>query len=99
PVPVQVWADLEAFDCEAPGCARKHPTNKDRYIRQLCAARGRVEGIVADEYLHDLAERPLVTGDLDASAELRAIFDDADAAAQLHRGYLDWIDAGAPCPR
>ncbi|MEA2746090.1 MAG: hypothetical protein QOI41_233 [Myxococcales bacterium] len=99
PVPVQVWADLEAFDCEAPGCARKHPTNKDRYIRQLCAARGRVEGIVADEYLHDLAERPLVSGDLDASADLRAIFDDTDAAAQLHRGYLDWIDAGAPCPR
>jgi hypothetical protein len=30
-------------------------------------------------------------------AELRAIVDDSDAAAQLRQGYLTWLDAGASC--
>jgi hypothetical protein len=97
PVPVQIWANLEAFDCEAPGCVRTHPTDSARFISQVCGARARVENIVANEYLHDLAGRPLVTGDLDASPDLRAIADDSDAAAQLRRGYLDWVDSGASC--
>lgn len=97
PVPVQIWANVEAFDCEGPGCVRTHPTDSARFISQVCGARARVENIVANEYLHDLAGRPLVTGDLDASPDLRAIADDSDAATQLRRGYLDWVDSGASC--
>lgn len=97
PVPVEIWASLEAFECEAPGCARAHPTSTERFVNQVCGARFRVEGIVANEYLHDLAERPLFTGVLDASPELRAIDEDTDAAVQLRRGYLEWVDSGARC--
>jgi hypothetical protein len=96
-LPMQVWASTEAFDCETPACDRTHPTSSDRYIKQLCGAQRRVEGIVTTEYLHDLAGQPLVTGDFDASAELKAIADDVDASAQLRRGYLEWSDAGASC--
>jgi hypothetical protein len=96
--PMQVWGNSEAFDCEDGGCDRTHPTTSDRYLKQLCGAQRRVEGIVTTEYLHHLAGQPLVTGDLDASAELQAIANDVDAAAQLRKGYLEWSDAGAPCP-
>jgi hypothetical protein len=97
--PMQVWANTEAFDCEGVACDRTHPTTSERYIKQLCGAQRRVEGIVTTEYIHDLAGRPLVTGDLDASADLQAIANDTDAAAQLRKGYLEWSDAGAPCVR
>lgn len=96
--PMQVWASTEAFDCEDGGaCDRTHPTTSERYIKQLCGAGRRVEGIVTTEYLHHLAGEPLVTGDLDASTDLQAIASDVDAAAQLRRGYLEWSEAGAPC--
>lgn len=97
--PMQVWANTEAFDCDDAGCNRTHPTTSERYIKQLCGAQRRVEGIVTTEYLHHLAGTPLVAGDLDASTELQAIASDVDAAAQLRRGYLEWSDAGAPCPK
>lgn len=97
--PVQVWANIEAFDCEGPACDRTHPTTTARFTEQLCGARTRVEGIVTYEYLHHLAGQPLVTGDLDASTDLQAIANDVDAAAQLRRGYLDWFEAGAPCAK
>ena len=97
---MQVWGNSEAFDCEDGGCDRTHPTTSDRYLKQLCGAQRRVEGIVTTEYLRDLAGQPLVTGALDASADadLQAIASDVDAAAQLRKGYLEWSDAGAPCP-
>lgn len=97
-LPMQIWANTEAFDCEGGGCDRTHPTNSRRYLEQLCGAQRRVEGIVTTEYLHHLAGQPLVTGDLDASADLQAVASDVDAAAQLRKGYLEWSDAGAPCP-
>lgn len=97
--PMRVWANVEAFDCEGTACDRTHPTTSERYIKQLCGAQRRVEGIVTTDYLHDLAGRPLVTGDLDASPDLQAIANDTDASAQLRRGYLEWSDAGAPCAR
>lgn len=97
--PMQVWANTEAFDCEGAGCERTHPTTSERYIKQLCGAQRRVEGIVTTEYLHHLAGTSLVAGDLDASTELQAIANDVDAAAQLRRGYLEWSEAGAPCPK
>lgn len=96
--PMQVWANVEAFDCEDGGCNRTHPTTSGRYLDQLCGAQRRVEGIVTYEYLHDLAGTPLIKGDLDGSADLPAIANDTDAAAQLRKGYLEWSDAGAPCP-
>jgi hypothetical protein len=97
-LPMQIWANTEAFDCEDGGCDRTHPTNSRRYLEQLCGAQRRVEGIVTTEYIHHLAGQPLVTGDLDASTDLQAIANDVDAAAQLRKGYLEWSDAGAPCP-
>ena len=97
PPPVKVWAKVEAFDCEAPGCVRTHPTTPARFTEQLCGARTRVDRIVTVEYLHDLAGRSLFTSTADASAEVMAIVDDTDAAVQLRRGYLEWTDAGAPC--
>jgi hypothetical protein len=96
--PVQIWADVEAFDCEGPGCTRSHPADAGRYAEQLCAARARVDGIVTFEYLHHLAGRPLFPGAVDASASVQAIDGDRDAATQLREGYLAWRDAGAPCP-
>lgn len=95
--PVAVWATVEAFDCEAPGCVRTHPTTAKRFTDQLCGARGRVDGIVTREYLQDLAGRSLFAATVDASVAERAILDDVDAAAQLRSGYLEWSDAGAPC--
>ena len=95
--PVVVWATVEAFDCEAPGCTRTHPTTAKRFTDQLCGARGRVDGIVTREYLQDLAGRSLFAATVDASVAERAILDDVDAAAQLRSGYLEWSDAGAPC--
>ena len=97
--PMQVWASTEAFDCEGAACDRTHPTTSERYIKQLCGAGRRVEGIVTTEYLHHLAGTPLVTGEFDASTDLQAIADDVDAAAQLRRGYLEWSEAGAPCAK
>jgi hypothetical protein len=98
--PMRVWANIEAFDCEDGGCDRTHPTTSERYLKQVCGAQRRVEGIVTTEYLRDLAGQPLVTGDLDASADadLQAIANDVDAAAQLRKGYLEWSEAGAKCP-
>lgn len=98
---VHVWANVDAFDCVPPSCATTRPITTERLFKQLCSARFRVEGIVAAEYLHDLAERPLVDAstdaDAEASAELQAIYDDSDASAQLRKVYLEWRDAGAPC--
>ena len=98
-LPMRVWASVEAFDCEGPTCDLTHPTTSERFIKQLCGARSRVEGIVATEYLHHLAGQPLAAGDVEASPGLRAIANDVDPAAQLRRGYLEWSDAGAPCPK
>ncbi len=104
--PVSIWANIEAFDCAGDaGCDRTRPTDNLRFDDQVCGARFRVHGIIANEYLHHLAGRPLLTGDFDASTdasgsaatELRAILDDTDAAAQLRSGYLAWLDAGASC--
>ena len=104
--PVTIWANVEAFDCAGDaGCDRTRPTGSARFDDQVCGARFRVDGIIANEYVHHLAGRPLFTGDLDAAADasseastdLRAILDDTDAAAQLRSGYLAWIDAGASC--
>ena len=104
--PVTIWANVEAFDCAGDaGCDRTRPTGSARFDDQVCGARARVDGIIANEYIHHLAGRPLFTGDLDASAdasseastELRAILEDTDAAAQLRSGYLAWVDAGASC--
>jgi hypothetical protein len=95
--PVTIWAGVEAFGCETPACVRTHPATIARFTEQLCGARQRVDGIVAVDYLHDLAERPLFTSTLDASADLQAILDDSDAAAQLRQGYLEWREAGASC--
>lgn len=104
-----VWANVEAFDCAGDaGCDGTRPTGSARFDDQVCGARGRVDGIIVNEYVHHLAGRLLFTGDLDASVdasseastastELRAILDDTDAAAQLRSGYLAWIDAGASC--
>ncbi|MDB4936531.1 MAG: Serine/threonine-protein kinase pkn1 [Labilithrix sp.] len=95
PPPVQVWANIEAFDCEdGGGCTRPHPTTFARLTEQLCGARARVDRIVAYEYIHDLAERPLYA----TPASVDASPDDTAAAAQLHRSYLEWVDAGAVCP-
>ncbi|HSO34359.1 MAG TPA: hypothetical protein VLT33_17605 [Labilithrix sp.] len=98
PPVVNVWATVDAFDCATPGCDRTRPTASARFTEQLCGARFRVEGIITREYLHDFAGRPLVTSAGDASPDLQAILDDADASAQLRSGYLAWADAGAPCP-
>jgi len=107
--PVTIWANIEAFECDVDaGCDRAHPTVSTRFDDQVCGARARVDGIIANEYIHHLAGRLLFTGDLDASADaspeastgsagLRAILDDTDAAAQLRQGYLTWLDAGASC--
>jgi hypothetical protein len=95
--PVTIWAGVEAFECETPTCVKTHPVTLARFTEQLCGARQRVDGIVAVDYLHDLAERPLFTSTLDASADLQAILDDSDAAAQLRQGYLAWREAGASC--
>ena len=104
---LSVWANIEAFECAGDaGCDRTRPADSARFNDQICGARGRADGIIASEYLHHLAGRPLFTGDLaaaaDASAEagaiaLRAILDDIDASAQLRSGYLAWVDAGASC--
>ena len=84
-----MWANVEAFECAGDaGCDQTHPTSSVRFDDQVCGARGRADGIVAYEYVRDLAGRPLLTGDLDAST---------DAAAQLRAGYLAWVDAGASC--
>lgn len=97
-VPVQIWANVEAFDCESPACTKTHPTSSSRLIGQLCAARSRVNGIVITEYAHHFAGRPVLLGEVpDASPEERAIADDVDAAAVLRKGYLEWRDAGGPC--
>jgi hypothetical protein len=93
PPPVQVWANVEAFDCTTPACITTRPTSISRFTDQLCGARARVEGIVAYEYLRDLDGRPLVA--VDASTDAQT--DDTDAATQLRRGYLEWVDAGAHC--
>jgi len=86
---VTVWANVEGFECAGDaGCDERHPTTSVRFDDQVCGARGRADGIVAYEYVRDLAGRPLLTGDLDAST---------DAAAQLRAGYLAWVDAGASC--
>ncbi len=98
PAVIDVWADVESFDCEAPDCARTHPTTADRFRKQLCGAQNRVEVMVTREYLHDFAGRPLVTTAGDASPDLQAILDDSDASAQLRSGYLAWADGGPPCP-
>jgi hypothetical protein len=93
PPPVTVWANVEAFDCEDGGdCTHTHPTTIDRFTNRLCGVRARVDGILANDYTRDLADRRLFTDAADAS------FDDLDAATQLHRGYLEWVDAGAVCP-
>lgn len=104
PRTMEVWANIEAFECVPPSCAMTHPTTADAMIEQLCGARGRVDSIVVVEYLHDLAERPLIvfdaSSDTDAALpdDLQAILDDSDAAAQLRKGYLEWRDSGARCP-
>jgi hypothetical protein len=95
---VAVWANVEAFTCESPNCVRTHPTTTARFTEQLCAARQRVEGIVAIEYFDDLAGPSLDASIPDASTDAQGVLDDRDAAAQLRRGYLDWTDAGARCP-
>jgi hypothetical protein len=100
--PLTVWASVEAFDCDVDaGCDRTHPTVSTRFDNRVCGARTRVDGIIANEYLHHLAGRPLFTADLDAAApsdaEVRAVLDDTDAAVQLRHGYLAWLDAGASC--
>jgi hypothetical protein len=93
PPAVQVWGNVEAFDCDdGGGCTRTHPTTIDRFTDRLCGARARVDVIIASDYTRDLADRPLFAIPVDASA------DDVDAAAQLHRGYLEWVDAGSVCP-
>lgn len=98
-----VLANVDAFDCEGPGCAKTHPTSTDRFIERVCSARGRVSGIVAHEYIQDLAGRPIEiaasagTDAGDAATDAQADLDDVDASAQLRKGYLDWRDAGAPC--
>lgn len=103
--PIAIWASLEAFECAGDaGCDRTRPTSNLRFDDHVCGARARVDGIVAREYLHDLAGRPLLIGDLDASASASADAapadaapDDTDAAAQLRGGYLAWVDSGASC--
>jgi hypothetical protein len=106
---VTVWANVEGFRCAGDaGCDQTHPTDRVRFDDQVCGARGRVDSIIAYEYVHDLAGKPVFTGDLDAATDaspeasaaaegLRAIVDDVDAAAQLRAGYLAWVDAGASC--
>lgn len=94
---VFIFAGVEAFDCDTPACAKKHPTTRKRYLDQLCGARTLVDGIMTIEYLDDLAG-PLFTSPLDGSAEVQAIANDSDASAQLRNAYLDWRDAGGPCP-
>ena len=106
---LNVWARIQAFECTGDaGCDGAHPTKSVRFDDQVCGARGRVDGIIAYEYVRDLAGKPVFTADLDASsdaaseaasasADLRAIADDSDAAAQLRAGYLAWVDAGASC--
>jgi len=85
---INVWADVESFDCEAPDCLRTHPTSTERLRKQICGAQNRVEVMVTREYLQDFAGRPV--GD--------ASLDDTDASAQLRSGYLAWTDGGPPCP-
>ena len=88
PPEINVWADVESFDCEAPDCQRTHPTSTERFRKQLCGAQNRVEVMVTREYLQDFAGLPVG----DASLE------DTDASAQLRSGYLAWSDGGPPCP-
>ena len=100
---VLVWAKVEAFACTDGTCVQTHPASFDRLTRQLCAARGRVDGIMSTEYFADLAGASFVdasTSDVDAAdADASdASTDDLDAAAQLRGSYLAWVDSGAPCP-
>ena len=102
PRTMAVWANIEAYDCVPPDCAKTHPTTTTRLIEQLCGARFRVDSIVAVEYLHDLAARPLFVFDASSDAalpdDLQTILDDSDASTQLRKGYLEWRDSGAVCP-
>jgi hypothetical protein len=91
-----VWANVQAFDCAGDAaCDSPRPTTSARFDDQVCGARGRTDGIIASEYLRNLAGRPIFTGGFDASSD--AALDDFDAAAQLRSGYLVWVDAGASC--
>jgi len=93
---VNVWADVESFNCETAECERTHPASIDRFRKQLCGAQNRVEVMVTREYLHDFARGSLV--DAGADVDAQAILDDTDASAQLRNSYLAWADGGAPCP-
>lgn len=98
---VNVWADVESFDCETAACERTRPTSSDRFRRQVCGAQNRVEVMVAREFLHDFAERSFSDASVDADAadvDAQTLIDDTDASAQLRSGYLAWADGGAPCP-
>ena len=102
---VNVWADVESFECETAACDRTHPANSERFRRQLCGAQNRVEVMVTREFLRDFALGSAIVaasdagGDADAAdVDAQTIIDDTDASAQLRSGYLAWADGGAPCP-
>ena len=100
---VNVWADVESFECETAACDRTRPTTTDRFRRQLCGAQNRVEVMVTREFLRDFARGSTIVAPSDAAVDAaavdaQAIIDDTDASAQLRSGYLAWSDGGAPCP-
>jgi hypothetical protein len=94
-----VLGSVDAFQCADPSCARAHPASIDRYLQQVCAARGRVDFMITSEYMQDLAGRPLVAPFAGSSSDAGA---DADAGAEAGsmmpsdvEAILEDVDAAA----
>lgn len=85
---VAVWANVEAFACADGTCTTTRPTDKTRLFAQLCAARQRVDGIVATEYLGDLAEQSFLIAPEAGPAADAGDGGDADAAANDGGGLV-----------